>query len=178
MRNAYDRELTRRFPDWTVDPQSSLFHLEQGVLRARAQQRRRNMASQARITDAKRGLSSAPTHAEVVAAPTFGFWSSLTLGERTPTLWNPMLHRAFPKGTKRARVHDLVARVVNFRNRLAHNEPVFSTRTGLRDRLVEVKTLFELIDPDAYAYVAEHSNLDAAISECPIPGLTTATGLR
>lgn len=178
LRNAYDRELTRRFPDWTVDPQSSLFHLEQGVQRARAQQRRRNIASQARITDAKRGLSSAPTHAEVVAALTFGFWSSLTLGERTPTLWNPMLHRAFPKGTKRARVHDLVARVVKFRNRLAHNEPVFSTRTGLGDRLVEVKTLFELIDPDAYAYVAEHSNLDAAISECPIPGLTTATGLR
>ncbi|MGO1319583.1 MAG: hypothetical protein ACTII7_03770 [Galactobacter sp.] len=178
VRNAYDRELTRRFPDWAVEPKSSLFHLEQGVQRARAQQLRRNQTSMARITDAKRGLSASPTHAEVVAALTFGFWSNLTVGERTPTLWNPMLHRAFPKGTKRARVHELVARVVKFRNRLAHNEPVFSTRTGLKDRLGEVQELFELIDPDAYAYVAEHSTLGTALSSSPISGLTTATGLR
>lgn len=39
VRNAYDRELARRFPDWAIDPQSPLFHLEQGVPRARAQQR-------------------------------------------------------------------------------------------------------------------------------------------
>lgn len=155
-----------------------LFGLEQGVERARARQRHRNQTSRARITAARRGLSSAPTHAEVVAALTFGFWSNLTVAERTPTLWNPMLHRAFPKGTRRARVHDLVARVVKFRNRLAHNEPVFSTRTGLEDRLDEVQELFELIDPDASAYVAGHSTLDATISSCPIPGLTTATGLR
>lgn len=178
VRNAFDRELTRRFPDWAINPQSPLFGLEQGVQRARAQQRRRNQASLARITDAKRGLSSAPTHAEVVAALTFGFWSNLTVGERTPTLWNPILHRAFPKGTRRARVHDLVTRVVKFRNRLAHNEPVFSTHTGLEDRLVEVQELFKLIDPDAYAYVAWHSTLDAAITSCPIPELTTATGLH
>jgi len=88
-----------------------------------------------------------------------------------------MLHRAFPKGTARARVHDLVARVVKFRNRLAHNEPVFSTRTGLEDRLTEVQELFELIDPNTYAYIAGHSILKTAISACPIPGLTTAAGL-
>lgn len=150
LRNAYDRELSTRYPHWSVDPLSQLFRLEQGVPHARVQQRRRNQASNARIFDARRGLSSAPTHAEVVASLTFGFWSNLTVGERTSTLWNPMLHRAFPKGTRRARVHDLVARVVKFRNRLAHNEPVFSTRTGLEDRLTEVRELFELIDPDAY----------------------------
>ncbi|HEY5852827.1 MAG TPA: hypothetical protein VIW24_01945 [Aldersonia sp.] len=177
VRNAYDRELSRRFPDWATDPQSQLFRQEQGVQRARAQQRRRNQASLTRIADAKRGLNSAPTHAEVVASLTFGFWSNLTVGERTPTIWNPMLHRVFPRSTARARVHDLVARIVKFRNRLAHNEPVFSTRTGLEDRLAEVQELFELIDPDAYAYVAEHSTLGATILSCPIPGLTTATGL-
>ncbi|MDR1266634.1 MAG: hypothetical protein LBK42_14015 [Propionibacteriaceae bacterium] len=177
MRNAYDRELRRRFPDWTIDSQTRLFHQEQGVQRARAQQRRRNQASLARIAEARRGLSSAPTRAEVVAALTFGFWSSLTVGERAPTIWNPMLYRVFPKGTARARAHELVARVVKFRNRLVHNEPVFSTRTGLEDRLTEVRELFELINQDAHAYVAWHSTLGAAILSCPIPGLTTATGL-
>lgn len=89
-----------------------------------------------------------------------------------------MLHRAFPRGTPRGRVHGLVARVVKFRNRLAHNEPVFSTRTGLGDRLTEVHELFELVDPDAYAYIAVHSTLRATIASCPIQGLTSATGLR
>ena len=103
VRNAYDRELSRRFPNWAVDPRSGLFRIEQGVPRARALHRRRNEASLARIADAKRGLSSAPTHAAVVAALTFGFWSSLTVGERTATVWNPMLRRAFPAGTARAR---------------------------------------------------------------------------
>src|SRR5699024_10460432 len=59
LRNAYDRELSRRFSDWTIDPQSQLFHREQGVQRARVQQRRQNQASLARIAGAKRGLSSA-----------------------------------------------------------------------------------------------------------------------
>ncbi len=177
LRNAYDRELSRRFPDWTVDSQSQLFRMEQGVQRARGQQHRRNQASLARINDAKRGLSSAPTHAEVVASLTFGFWSSLTVGERTSTIWNPMLNRAFPRGTARPHVHDLVTRIVKFRNRLAHNEPVFSTRTGLENRLAEVKELFELIDPDAYGYIVANSTLAAAIATCPVESLTTAAGL-
>lgn len=62
----------------------------------------------------------------------------MTVRERAATLWNPILHRAFPKATRRARVHDLVSRVVKFCNRLAHNEPVFSTHTGLAERLLEV----------------------------------------
>jgi hypothetical protein len=177
VRNAYDRELSRLFPNWAVDPRSGLFRVEQGVPRARALQRRRNEASLARIADARRGLSSAPAHPAVVAALTFGFWSSLTVGERTATVWNPMLRRAFPAGTARARAHDLVSRVVRFRNRLSHNEPVFSTRTGLEDRLAEVKELFELINPDVYGYVAARSTLGAAIGSCPVPGLTSATGL-
>jgi hypothetical protein len=44
-------------------------------------------------------------------------------------------------------MHELVARVNNFRNRLAHNEPVFSTRTGLHDRLADAEALLKLISP-------------------------------
>lgn len=112
-----------------------------------------------------------------MASLTFGFWSSLTVGERTATIWNPMLNRALPKGTSRATVHDLVQRVVKFRNRLAHNEPVFSTRTGLDSRLAEVTTLFKLLDPVAYPFVVANSQLGDVLAACPIPGLTTATGL-
>ncbi|MDR3361066.1 MAG: hypothetical protein LBO20_10605 [Bifidobacteriaceae bacterium] len=177
VRDAYDRHLSRRYQNWGVAPQSPLFRLEQGLGHARVQQGRRNRASLNRVVEAKRGLSSAPTHDEVVAFLTFGFWSNLTVAERTPTIRNPVLHRTFPKGTARARVNDLVSRIVKFRNRLAHNEPVFSTRTSLDDRLAEVRELFELIDADAYGYVSEHSGLGRAILSCPLPGLTRATGL-
>ena len=112
-----------------------------------------------------------------MAALTFGFWSTLTVGERAPTIWNPILHRAFPKGTGRARVHGLVTSVVKFRNRLAPHAPVFSTRPGLETRVADVRVLFELIDPDAYFYVAGHSTLGAALDSCPISGLTSATGI-
>jgi hypothetical protein len=42
-----------------------------------------------------------------------------------------MLSRAYPASVSRGDVHRLVVNVNRFRNRLAHNEPVFSTKTGL-----------------------------------------------
>lgn len=177
LRNAYDRALSRAHLDWSIDDQSQVFRREQGVERARIQQQRRNKASLERISDARRGLSSAPKHGEVVAALTFGFWMNLTVPERTATFWNPMLHHAFPKRTKRAWVHGLVARTVKFRNRLAHNEPVFSTRTGLEERLDDVRELFQLLDPGVFQFVAAHSMVGEALRACPKPGLTTAKGL-
>ncbi|MDR1998637.1 MAG: hypothetical protein LBQ06_01670, partial [Frankiaceae bacterium] len=141
FRNAYDRALSAVHPNWSIDPHCRLFRQEQGVNAARARQRDANKTSLARINEARRGLGANVTHSEVVAALSFGFWSSLTTPERAPLIWNPSLHRAFPSGTRRARVHDLVTRAVRFRNRLAHSEPVFSRRTGLAARLAEVDDL-------------------------------------
>lgn len=171
LRNAYDRELVAVYPDWTVDPVSRLFRQEQGLERARTRQRARNKTSLERITEAGRGLGANPSHGELVAALSFGFWTNLTLPERAPLLWNPVLHRAFPAGTRRADVHDLTSRVVKFRNRLAHNEPVFSTRTGFADRLNDVHKLLGLIDPQVATFIAAHSTVDAVLDDSPVPGL-------
>ncbi|MGV1006261.1 MAG: DNA-binding protein [Candidatus Nanopelagicales bacterium] len=171
LRNAYDRELSVTFPDWTIDPTSPLFRQEQGIAKARARQRARNRTSLDRIADARRGLGANPTHGEVVAALAFGFWANLTLPERAPLIWNPLPHRAFPRGTRRAGVHDLVARVVKFRNRLAHNEPVFSTRTGLTDRIGDVRDLLCLVVPEVAPSIVADSDLGAVIAACPVPAL-------
>ncbi|MGB4778020.1 hypothetical protein [Microbacterium sp.] len=171
LRNAYDRELSVTFPNWTIDPTSPLFRQEQGIAKARARQRTRNRTSLERIADARRGLGANPSHGEVVAALAFGFWANLTLPERAPLVWNPVLHRAFPRGTRRAAVHDLVARVVKFRNRLAHNEPVFSTRTGLTERIGDVRDLLRIVVPEVAPYIFTDSDLDAAIATCPVPAL-------
>lgn len=173
LRNAYDRQLTARFPDWSIDPAAALFRREQGIAKARSRQRASNTISMARITDAKRGLGVTPTHGEIVAALMFGFWASLTHPERAPLFWNPMIHRAFPSRTRRAHVHDLTSRIVKFRNRLAHNEPVFSTRTGLRQRMADVGELFDLVAPEAARFAAASSRVDNLLGQCPVPNLIT-----
>jgi len=53
--------------------------------------------------------------------------------------------------------------------------PVFSTRTGFDAWMADVAALLRLIDPDAYGFVVQHSSLAAVLTECPVPGLTSAT---
>lgn len=171
LRNAYDRELTARYPRWAVDPTNQLFTRTQGVAPARTKQSELNRGSLRALTDARRGLGANPAHGQVVAATSFGFWAKLTERDRTPLFWNPMLHRAFVAGTSRADVHDRVSRINKFRNRLAHNEPVFSSRTGLHDRLRDVQELFAMIDPTIGNYVRTTSTVDSTIAACPISGL-------
>lgn len=108
---------------------------------------------------------------KVVAATTFGFWTKLTDKDRAPLFWNPMLHRAFVGHPSRPQVHELATRINKFRNRLAHNEPVFSSRTGLHDRLQDVDSLFELVSPTVAAAVRSASAVPAIIIACPVPGL-------
>jgi hypothetical protein len=64
---------------------------------------------------------------------------------------------------------------VKFRNRLAHNEPVFSTRTGLAQRMDELAIVFRLIHPRAAAYTEHHSTLTDLLARCPVPNMMPAT---
>lgn len=174
LRNAYDRALCKAFPSWAVDRSTPLFSSTQGVERARARQHKLNLGSIERLKDARQGHGSNPAHDDVLASLSFGFWASLTVPERTPLVWSPALHRAFPKGTRRSEVHDLVARLVKFRNRLAHNEPVFSNRTGLLQRMEDVYELLTLVAPDVAQYVRSQSKVSESMSLCPVPGLISS----
>ena len=171
LRNAYDRELMARYPDWTIDPSCQLFIRTQGVEAAVRKQAEMNRRSLQALADARRGLGANPTHGQVVAATTFGFWTKLTERDRAALFWNPMLHRAFVGNPTRPQVHDLVSRINKFRNRLAHSEPVFSSRTGLRDRLADVDTLFDLVAPAAAAMVRAASTVPTIMASCPVSGL-------
>ena len=171
LRNAYDAQMVVPFPDWAIDSASGLFARTQGVQRAAAKQHALNAGSVKGLAEARRGAGPSGTHGQVVAALSFGFWTKLTERDRTPTFWTPMLHRAFPTGTSRADVHDLAVKVNRFRNRLAHNEPVFSTRTGLHDRLVDVDNLFTLVNPAAAAFIRQRSIVAQVVSQCPVSGI-------
>lgn len=171
LRNAYDRQLAHAFPDWSVDPASQLLTRTQGHGRAVTKQITLNAGTQRALNDAKRGLGANPTHGKVVAATTFGFWTKLTDRDRTATFWTPMLRHAFHGSPTRGEVHERVSRVNKFRNRLAHNEPVFSTSSGLHDRMRDVDELFSWVHPTAAAYVRGTSTVDTLVAHCPVPGL-------
>lgn len=68
-------------------------------------------------------------------------------------------------------IHGTMVRITRFRNRLAHNEPIFSSRTGLVTRLAEVTHLFCLLAPQAAAWTARGSPLPRLIAACPVDGL-------
>ncbi|MFC5264974.1 hypothetical protein ACFPJ1_22910 [Kribbella qitaiheensis] len=171
LRNAYDRELSARFPDWAIDSGSRLFTRTQGHPNAARKQVEMNRRSEQALADARRGLGASPTHGEVVAATTFGFWTRLTERDRASLFWNPMLSRAFVDSPSRPHIHELVSRINRFRNRLAHSEPVFSSRTGLHDRLHDVETLLGHISPKISAVVRASSEVPAIMATCPVPTL-------
>lgn len=114
-RNAMHRELHRHFgrPDWwEVAPLDA--NGRDKVRRARSQLDRR-----------KPGLGTAD---DLVTEFSFGFWVSLLSRGNAydRSLWVPVLYRAFPYFSGRRRdLHAEVYRVLYFRNRVMHYEPVF-----------------------------------------------------
>jgi hypothetical protein len=174
LRNAYDAQLSHHYPDWACDVTSNLFRLESGMAKDRASQRDLNRGSLDRLATARRGLGVNPSHGQVLAALDFGFWVQLTKHERTSTLWTPMLSFAYPGHVSRGQVHDLVDRIRKFRNRLAHNEPVFSNKTGLTKRLHEMATVFRHLRPEVAEWVETRSSVPQLFEACPVPGLMPA----
>jgi Abi-like protein len=99
------------------------------------------------FTDAMNSMiSDARTNAGGLAAPVgkviaelpFGFWVSLTTG-RFDELWRVSLHRAFPQVTVARRiVHWRLEVIRRLRNRIAHHEPILTSRkevyTGFADQ--------------------------------------------
>ena len=171
LRNAYDQHLSAVYPNWAADLSSALFARAIGSQAARAPQLTLNSGSLDKLAEAHRRINGPVTHGQAMAALDFGFWATLTRRERTATFWTPMLSRAFPTAITRGEVHDRADNLRKFRNRLAHNEPVFSTRTGLAARMQDLRTTFAWIRPEVAIWVQTRSRVPALAAACPIPGL-------
>jgi hypothetical protein len=171
LRNAYDGAVIGAHPSWGNDLRSTLFAREQGHPQAKKQQKWLNEGSNKALDDARRSIGVNATHGQVVAGLSFGFWVKFTDKHRESTFWTPYLYKAFPSGSRRGDVHQRISNVARFRNRLAHNEPVFSTRTGLRSRLGEVHCLLEEVAPPIAPLVAQASNVKHLLPACPVAGL-------
>ena len=143
----------------------SIWTRETGIQRTRDLQAKSNSYSRKSL-EAAHQRARRPTQGHVVANLTFGFWSSLTQPEREATMWTPILSPIF-HGAPRGPVHDRMEKLNQFRNRLAHWEPVFSRTTGLTRQLVNIDSLFIDISPGVTRWVGERSTVITLIQAAP-----------
>lgn len=156
LRNAMHRELSWRYgPSWFDNPDTALDeHALRNIDRAKM-----TLGRTDREIDA----------AQVVAALAFGFWVSLVdsggkqisgcKADYEETLWRPALHRVFPphKSLTRKMAHKPLNYLRNFRNRIAHHEPIFK-----RDLCRDHETILEVtkwISPGTAAWICHHSRV-------------------
>ncbi|MBF6352045.1 hypothetical protein IU448_23955 [Nocardia flavorosea] len=157
LRNSYDRVLRAHWTrpgDWTDDPNPTFPPLwrsrGRGANRTRVDINKKNRDLLANARE-KAGGATAPS-GKVVAELNFGFWRYLTSAAHESTLWVPILHKAFPAGTDRARdVDKPIAKLHDFRNRIAHHEPLL--RTDLLARVQDVAGLATMLNADLGTYI-------------------------
>jgi len=118
-------------------------------------------AQQQAAINAATGPSVTPD--SVVAALTFGFWTSLLANRYHQQLWVPAIHGAFPgyrgrRGTLQQKLEDLR----RLRNRLAHHEPIFN-RDLAADHLAVLEIL-GWIEPAVRTWVERDSRLTAVLA--------------
>lgn len=106
-----------------------------------------------------------PTRARVVAALSFGFWQAL-FSSVYEELWRETLSKAFPNGAGRRReIANLSGPVLQFRNRIAHHEAIFSS--DLDQQHTRILRLAGLIDEEAEHYIGSLSRVDELLKEKP-----------
>lgn len=104
---------------------------------------------------------------QTIAELSFGFWRYLVARQYRTTLW-PALAGGFPHAPDRAlsTVEKPLARLHQFRNRLAHHEPVWNK--NLRKHQEDIHALLGYIDPDLSAWVTGRCRVPAVLAGCPV----------
>jgi len=122
FRNRVDAFLRWKYGTnaWPYDTTRAVRNL------GRDEQRRLQDAIMRQERQRKNSLASTDT---VVADLSAGFWVALlSTSYRTPYVWRYNLLRIFPNDTQldQKTAHEMSARILNLRNRIAHHEPIYS----------------------------------------------------
>jgi hypothetical protein len=118
-RLASNHRAKGRRGSWLGDPNDEL-----------DQRAREDIATARRRVRSKR---KTPSDGQTIAELSFGFWRFLLANRYGTTLW-PNLAGGFPHAPDRARttVEGPIGRLHDFRNRLAHHEPVWNKELATR----------------------------------------------
>jgi hypothetical protein len=162
LRNALDHELrswnlrAHGSAEWTFDPAPVL---EAVVTEARLRTAR---VDAARALGGRRPIG----HDDVVAQLSFGVWRRLLPSLRhrwKQQLWEEALQNSFAnrQNVRADQISASVAIVYDFRNRIAHHEPVF--RLDLRGKRRAMRNVLNSISPTARRWFVEHEPLSGAL---------------
>lgn len=158
-RNAMQRQLASRFArdDWWKVPRLQLTKINTDSIEAAAKKARTTARAQQR--------SAVP--GDVVSGLMFGFWTALAGKggslQYESKLWNPVLKHAFPHYLgNRANLHAQLDEIREFRNRIAHHEPiVWRNPAGMRSKIL---TVAGYIDPDVANYIDKSDRISICLS--------------
>ncbi len=164
LRNALDRELrtwneaVQGKPEWSLDP---------GALLASVLPADRFRSARDHAARAIRGRRVV-THDDVVSQFSFGIWRNLLPSHRhrwKQVLWEEALQHAFGNrnGVRVDQIARSVSIVCDFRNRIAHHEPVFAL--DLRGKRRAMRDVLNSISPTARRWFVEHEPLSAALDD-------------
>ena len=166
LRNAYDQVLCmatiRGDSHWTEIP--TMLKLFPVVMKNDAVQHRlvdvneipRTQIQRAR-KDASRSGNITPIPGKVVAEVMFGFWTYLTSNAHEKNIWVPYLHTAYPIKTDRRKIHQTLYELREFRNRVAHHEPLLVGSEFERRKIVSVAS--RLLSKDAFSHLTLNSEV-------------------
>lgn len=96
-----------------------------------------------------------PVPGKVVAEVMFGFWTYLTSNAHEKNIWVPYLHSAYPPKTDRRKIHQTLYELREFRNRVAHHEPLLVGSEFERRKIVAVAS--RLLPKETYAHMTQNS---------------------
>lgn len=102
----------------------------------------------------------------IVAELNFGFWRYLVTTEYDRTLWHGGLYRGFPGQGKRRRLYELLVKLNDLRNRIAHHEPIH--RVPLRKCHDDLLTIVEWIAPELRQWVERQSTVRTVLALRPV----------
>jgi len=166
LRNAYDQALCmatiRGDSHWTEN--STMLKLFPAVMKNDPVQQRlvdaneipRSQIQRAR-KDASRSGDMKLVPGKVVAEVMFGFWTYLTSNAHEKTIWVPYLHTAYPIKTDRRKIHQTLYELREFRNRVAHHEPLLVGSESERRKIISVAS--RLLSKDAFAHLMQNSEV-------------------
>jgi hypothetical protein len=89
------------------------------------------------IADARRTAGTGAPVGKVIAELTFGFWPNL-ISKHFHPLWSASLHKAFPYAhVPRRDVHFRLEVIRRLRNRIAHHEPILTSKNKVYTGFVD-----------------------------------------
>ena len=166
MRNAIDSVLVATYgPDWQHAPQFVTTVLTED--------------GQSTLAKALLRTKGGQNRNQVVATLTFDFWSNM-LRQDYHDLWRTNLTRALPhlpKGETRHDVQVKVKAINDFRNRVAHHEPVLDV--SVNDLHAQIVSLVSWREPLMADWLRGHSTLSRVVRTRPrLDGLPPQTLLE